>query len=46
MLGFYSDPHDMEAKFESVSPEHMFTKSTGSFDRLPNPGELVSRSSK
>ena len=46
VLGFYSDPHDMEAKFESVSPENMFTKSTGSFDRLPNPSELVSRSSK
>ena len=46
VLGFYSDPHDMAAKFESVSPENMFTKSTGNFDRLPNPSELVSRSSK
>ena len=46
LLGFYSDPYDMDTKFESVSPENMLKKSTGNFDHLPNPSELVSRSSK
>ena len=46
VLGFYSDPYDLEAKFESVSPENMFAKSTGDFDKIPDPRELVSRSTK
>ena len=45
VLGFYSDPYDEEAKFESVSPENMFSKATDSFDSLPNPEELVDKTS-
>ena len=45
VLGFYSDPYDDEAKFESVSPENMFSKATDSFDSLPNPDELVDKTS-
>ena len=45
VLGFYSDPYDDEAKFESVSPENMFSKATDSFDSLPNPEELVDKTS-
>ena len=45
VLGFYSDPYDDEAKFESVSPANMFSKATDSFDSLPNPEELVDKTS-
>lgn len=45
VLGFYSDPYDDKAKFESVSPENMFSKATDSFDSLPNPEELVDKTS-
>jgi len=45
VLGFYSDPYDDEAKFESVSPENMFSKATDSFDSLPNQEELVDKTS-
>ena len=45
VLGFYSDPYDDEAKFESVSPENMFSKAMDSFDSLPNPEELVDKTS-
>lgn len=45
VLGFYSDPYDEEAKFESVSPENMFNKSKDEFDSLPNPEELIDKTS-
>jgi hypothetical protein len=41
VLGFYSDPYDEEAKFESVSPENMFSNDKDEFDSLPNPEELI-----
>ena len=46
VLGFYSDPDDREAKFESVSPENMFTQHQGAFDQLVTPDQLVSKSTK
>jgi len=45
VLGFYSDPYDEEAKFESVSPENMFNKAKDEFDSLPNPEELINKTS-
>ncbi|MBA39933.1 MAG: mitomycin antibiotic biosynthesis protein [Dehalococcoidia bacterium] len=45
VLGFYSDPYDEEAKFESVSPENMFNKGKDEFDSLPNPEELIDKTS-
>ena len=45
VLGFYSDPYDEEAKFESVSPENMFNKAKDEFDSLPNPEELIDKTS-
>lgn len=45
VLGFYSDPYDEEAKFESVSPENMFNNAKDEFDSLPNPEELIDKTS-
>ena len=45
VLGFYSDPYDEEAKFESVSPENMFNNTKDEFDSLPNPEELIDKTS-
>tara|TARA_B110000196_G_scaffold286472_1_gene270186 strand:- start:81 stop:968 length:888 start_codon:yes stop_codon:yes gene_type:complete len=45
VLGFYSDPYDEEAQFESVSPENMFNKAKDEFDSLPNPEELINKTS-
>ena len=45
VLGFYSDPYDEEAKFESVSPENMFNKAKDEFDSLPTPEELIDKTS-
>ena len=42
VLGFYSDPNDKSAVYESVSPENMFkTEVDDDFSLLPNPEELV-----
>ena len=47
VLGFYSDPHDKSASFESVSPENMFKdRVQDDFSSLPDPTELVSKSNK
>lgn len=47
VLGFYSDPHDKSASFESVSPENMFKDHLqDDFSSLPDPTELVSKSNK
>ena len=47
VLGFYSDPNDKSAVYESVSPENMFkTEIDDDFSLLPNPEELVSKSNK
>ena len=47
MLGFYSDPNDKSAVYESVSPENMFKAEVDDdFSLLPNPEELVSKSNK
>ena len=47
VLGFYSDPYDKNAVYESVSPENMFNlEVSDDFSLLPNPEELVSKSNK
>lgn len=46
VLGFYSDPEDMEGKLESVSPEKMFGKSTDKYESLATPENLVKESTK
>ena len=47
VLGFYSDPHDKTATYESVSPENMFKDHfIDDFSSLPDPTELVSKSTK
>ena len=47
VLGFYSDPLDKSASFESVSPENMFKDHVqDDFSSLPDPTELVSKSNK
>ena len=47
VLGFYSDPHDKTATYESVSPENMFKdRLIDDFSSLPDPTELVSKSTK
>jgi hypothetical protein len=50
VLGFYSDPHDTGGKYESVSPENIFTqgqaKLTDDFAKIPDPRELVGKSNK
>ena len=45
VLGFYSDPYDEEAKFESVSPENMFNKAEDEFGSLPSPEKLIDETS-
>ncbi len=46
ILGFYSDPKDMTAAYESVSPENMFNHNDNAdkFSSLPNPEDLVEES--
>ena len=44
VLGFYSDPYDDEARFESVSPENMFSDSKDRFSEIPDPKDLVNNS--
>ena len=50
VLGFYSDPHDTGGKYESVSPENIFTrgqtKTADDFAKIPDPRELVGKSNK
>jgi len=46
VLGFYSDPYDNEARFESVSPENMFSDSKDRFSEIPDPKALVNNSIK
>lgn len=44
VLGFYSDPDDLSAEHESVSPENLFSHHLGDFDTLPSEDQLVARS--
>lgn len=44
VLGFYSDPDDLSAEHESVSPENLFSRHLGDFDTLPSEDQLVARS--
>ena len=47
ILGFYSDPKDKHAVYESVSPENMFKDEVmDRFSTIPNPEELVQKSTK
>jgi ectoine hydroxylase-related dioxygenase (phytanoyl-CoA dioxygenase family) len=47
VLGFYSDPSDKNAEYESVSPENMFTDRVfDEYSAIPNPDELVQKSTK
>ena len=47
ILGFYSDPKDRDADYESVSPENMFKEEVlDKFSKIPNPEELVQKSTK
>ena len=46
VLGFYSDPYDDNAKYESVSPENMFSDSFDRFSNIPDPKDLVNKSIK
>ena len=46
VLGFYSDPYDDSAKYESVSPENMFSDSFDRFSDIPDPKDLVNKSIK
>ncbi len=47
ILGFYSDPKDKDAVYESVSPENMFKDEVlDKFSSIPNPEELVQKSTK
>ncbi len=47
ILGFYSDPKDKNAVYESVSPENMFKDEVmDRFSTIPNPKELVQKSTK
>ena len=47
ILGFYSDPKDRDADYESVSPENMFKEEVlDKFSTIPNPEELVQKSTK
>ena len=46
-MGFYSDPLDKNAEYESVSPENMFKdKAFDEFSVIPDPMELVQKSTK
>ena len=44
VLGFYSDPDDLSAEHESVSPENLFSHHRGDFDTLPSEDQLVAQS--
>ena len=47
VLGFYSDPQDKSAGYESVSPENMFKdKALDEYSAIPDPEELVRKSTK
>ena len=47
VLGFYSDPQDKNAEYESVSPENMFQdKAFDEYSAIPDPKELVRKSTK
>ena len=47
ILGFYSDPKDKKAVYESVSPENIFKEEVlDKFSTIPNPEELVQKSTK
>ena len=47
ILGFYSDPKDKKAVYESVSPENIFKdEMLDRFSTIPNPEELVQKSTK
>ena len=47
ILGFYSDPKDRDADYESVSPENMFEdKALDEYSAIPDPEELVRKSTK
>ena len=47
ILGFYSDPKDKKAVYESVSPENIFKDEVlDKFSTIPNPEELVQKSTK
>ena len=47
ILGFYSDPKDKKAVYESVSPENIFKEEVlDRFSTIPNPEELVQKSTK
>ncbi len=47
ILGFYSDPKDKKAVYESVSPENIFKdEALDKFSTIPNPEELVQKSTK
>ena len=47
VLGFYSDPQDKYAEYESVSPENMFKdKAFDEYSAIPDPKELVRKSTK
>ena len=47
ILGFYSDPKDEKALFESVSPANMFKDITeDNFSSLPEPDDLIKKSTK
>ena len=47
ILGFYSDPKDKKAVYESVSPENIFKDEVlDRFSTIPNPEELVQKSTK
>ena len=46
ILGFYSDPKDKKAVYESVSPENIFKDEVDRFSTIPNQEELVQKSTK
>ena len=47
VLGFYSDPLDKNAEYESVSPENMFKdRAFDEYSAIPDPKELVQKSTK
>tara|TARA_Y100001970_G_scaffold288855_1_gene417367 strand:+ start:45812 stop:46705 length:894 start_codon:yes stop_codon:yes gene_type:complete len=44
VMGFYSDPENVDGKLESVTPEKMFGDGNDKFSNLAKPEELVSQS--
>jgi hypothetical protein len=46
VLGFYSDPDDESARYESVSPEHMFGETAERFGAIKGADHVVSSSMK